>query len=206
MGVWARTLTLPERNSLKMTRRPLFLLTPLTMLFTLLMAKSSLKLHQGEAGERILKNLTATCKDGADFCEDPTDYPVQLINQVMDKKRIKRELPRRPRQASPVASEPVCEMHHYWARPRAARNNAGKILFILNMNGTETRQEYVQEVEVGECASAGSTCGDGSIWPNVDTFCKQMYADTMFWAMTGTGEVVIDTFSFPSSCACWGRL
>merc|ERR1712212_471287 len=203
MGVWTRTLTLTERNSLRMARRPLFLLIPLTMLTTLVMTKSSVKLDQGEAGERV---LTASCKDGADFCEDPADYPVQLINHVMDKKRLKREIPRRPRQASPALNEPVCEMSRYWTRPRAARNNAGKILFILNMNGTETRQEYVQEVEVGECVSTGSTCGDGSVWPNLDTFCKQMYADTMLWAMTGTGEVVIDTFTFPSSCACWGRL
>ena len=42
-----------------------------------------------------------------------------------------------------------------------------------------------------ECVSAGNPCGDGSIWPNLDTFCKQMYADIKLWAMTGTGEEVI---------------
>ena len=41
-------------------------------------------------------------------------------------------------------------MRQYWARPRAARNNMGRIMFIMNMNGTETRQEYVQ-VSAGEC-------------------------------------------------------
>ena len=105
----------------------------------------------------------------------------------------------------PLLSEPVCEMTRYWARPRAARNNAGKILFILNTNETESRQEYVQEVEVGECVSTGNTCGDGSIWPNLDTFCKQMYSNTMLWAITESRDVVIDTFTFPSSCACWNR-
>ena len=55
------------------------LLISLTMLVTLVMAKSSLKLQQGEAGERVFKNLTATCKDGADFCEDPADYPLQYL-------------------------------------------------------------------------------------------------------------------------------
>ena len=91
--------------------------------------------------------------------------------------------------------------------------NSGKIIFILNINGTETRhrhkkshrQEYVPEVEVGECVSTGNPCGDGSIWSNLDTFCKQMYADIKLWAMTGTGEEVIDNFIFPSSYACWYR-
>ena len=41
-----------------------------------------------------------------------------------------------------------------------------------------------------ECVSAGNPCGDGSIWPNLDTFCKQMYADIKLWAMTGTGDEV----------------
>ena len=44
--------------------------------------------------------------------------------------------------------------------------NSGKIIFILNINGTETRhrhkkshrQEYVPEVE--ECVSRGNPCGD----------------------------------------------
>ena len=84
-----------------MARRPLFLLIPLTMLITLVLAKSSIKLDQGEAGERVLKSLTASCNDGADFCEDPADYPVQLINHVLEKKRMKREIPRRlPRQVN----------------------------------------------------------------------------------------------------------
>ena len=51
--------------------------------------------------------------------------------------------------------------------------NSGKIIFILNINGTETRhrhkkshrQEYVPEVDVEECVSTGNPCGDGSIWP-----------------------------------------
>ena len=77
------------------------LLISLTMLVTLVMAKSSLKLHQGEGGERVFRNLTATCKDGTDFCEDPADYPVELINQVLEKKRMKREIQRRlPRQVN----------------------------------------------------------------------------------------------------------
>ena len=57
-------------------------------------------------------------------------------------------------------------------------------------------------MEVEECVSTGNPCGDGSIWSNLDTFCKQMYADIKLWAMTGTGEEVIDTFTFPRSYAC----
>ena len=76
--------------------RPLILLISLTMV----LAKSSQELHHGQAGEIVLKNLTASCRYGADFCEDPVDYPLQLISQVIEKKRIKREIRRLPRQVN----------------------------------------------------------------------------------------------------------
>ena len=62
-------------------------------------------------------------------------------------------------------NELVCESHSYWVRPGAGTNNLVMILFILNnnKNGIDTRQEYVQEVEVGDCAKIGSICGDGSL-------------------------------------------
>ena len=54
----------------------------------------------------------------------------------------------------------MSQMHHDWAKPTAAKNNVGKIMFILStlMNRTKTRQEYVQyvqEVDVGECVKTG---------------------------------------------------
>ena len=79
-----------------------------------------------------------------------------------------------------LPSDKLCDTKKYWTRPRAAMKNSGKIIFILNINGTETRhrhkkshrQEYVPEVDVEECVSTGNPCGDGSIWSNLDTFCK----------------------------------
>ena len=69
--------------------------------------------------------------------------------------------------------EPVCgEMGRYIIRPRAARNQVGKLMYILNSNSTGW-QEYVQEVEVWECIAPGDSCGAGDIFPSLDTFCKQ---------------------------------
>merc|ERR1711872_999862 len=105
-----------------------------------------------EYGNKLFKITTAVCPDGVDFCEDPSNYPEQLISDWLDKRRNKREvtghLQTHVIDDPPVDSglgDPVCNMSRYWARPRAARNNAGRILFVLNMNGSETRQEYVQE-------------------------------------------------------------
>ena len=72
----------------------LITLTIVTMV-TMVRAKSSHKLQHGAAGEKDLKSLTAACKDGADFCEDPEGYPTQLVSGVLEKKRAKRELRRR---------------------------------------------------------------------------------------------------------------
>ena len=79
------------------------LLITLAKIVTMLLAqaKSSQKLYQGLADEMDLKSLTAACKDGADFCEDPEGYPTQLVSGVLEKKRAKRELQRRlPRQVN----------------------------------------------------------------------------------------------------------
>ena len=91
----------------------------------------------------------------------------------------------------------------YFMKPRAATNNKGKIMFVLN--NVEGMQEYTQEVQVGECTGAGQSCGDGAVFRHASTYCKQKYSNTMLWAMTEDGEVVVDTFTFPSSCACWVR-
>ena len=99
--------------------------------------------------------------------------------------------------------DPVCPMNHYFMKPRAATNNKGKIMFVLN--NVEGMQEYTQEVQVGECTGAGQSCGGGAVFRHASTSCKQEYSTTMLWAMTEDGEVVVDTFTFPSSCACWVR-
>jgi len=174
----------------------------LFLLISLMLALSS----QNSLPKDTQKNLTAICKDGEEFCEDPdANYPTELISKLLDTKRVKRATQRRlPRQViDPLQSEPVCGMRQYWARPRAATNNMGRILFIININGTETRREFVQEVEVGECYSPGESCGDGSVWPNLNTYCRQMYSKTQLYAVSESGQVVRDKFSFPSTCACW---
>ena len=70
-------------------------------------------------------------------------------------------------------------MKRYLVRPRVARNTVGKIFFILNTNSS-ARQEYAQEVQVGECTGAGDPCGAGSIFPSLDTFCKQVSNPMIF--------------------------
>ena len=79
-------------------------------------------------------------------------------------------------------------------------------MFVLNgLEGQEGMQEYVQEVEVGECLETGRACGNGDVFPYDSTYCKQEYSYTKLWAMTEAGKVVMDTFTFPSSCTCWVR-
>ena len=73
----------------------------LTMIVTMVVAKSSHKPKHGAAGERDLMSLTAVCKDGADFCEDPVGYPAEKVSGVLEGKRAKRGLRRRlPRQVN----------------------------------------------------------------------------------------------------------
>ena len=31
---------------------------------------------------KVVKNLTAVCRDGSDYCEDPKDYPKEISNFI----------------------------------------------------------------------------------------------------------------------------
>ena len=82
-----------------------YLLVTFLMMMTSMVLTQSMELPnypENEPGAGIvvvMMNLTAMCKDGADFCEDPEDYPLDLVAKVIEKKRTRREIQRHsPRQ------------------------------------------------------------------------------------------------------------
>ena len=96
-------------------------------------------------------------------------------------------------------SHPACQLLETFVRPRAARNTDLEWRFIVN-DLSEEDTEYQQVVRVGKCEGTHHECS-GS-WPGQVTQCRQQYLDHKLVVLSMEGEVLLDTFSFPSCCAC----
>ena len=57
----------------------------------------------------------------------------------------------------------------------------------------------VQVIKVGECEHTESCHGH---WAGHETQCRQLYLEHKLVAITDKGEVLKDTFLFPSCCSC----
>ena len=121
-------------------------------------------------------------------------------------------------------SRPACELMESFIRPRAARNTDLEWRFIVN-DIEEEDTEYQQIVRVGKCMGTHECSGSwpGQVGLQVQIFlnlqiilnalkliillcqitqCRQQYLDHKLVVMSLTGEVLLDTFNFPSCCAC----
>ena len=100
----------------------------------------------------------------------------------------------RPQETSP----PACELMESFIRPRAARNTELEWRFIVN-SVEEEDTDYQQVVRVGKCMGVSECAG---AWPGQITQCRQQYLDHKLVVLSLAGEVLLDTFNFPSCCAC----
>ena len=172
------------------------------------------------------------CVHGDNWCEHPVDYPDTFIKQVTTlmvrgemtvymvqvlnrthplwsllqqnslppphHRHHHRHSHRQPRLLQET-SHPACHLLETFVRPRAARNTDLEWRFIVN-ELSEEDTEYQQVVRVGRCDGTHHECS-GS-WPGQVTQCRQQYLDHKLVVLSMAGEVLLDTFSFPSCCAC----
>merc|ERR1719495_1306837 len=95
----------------------------------------------------------------------------------------------------------ICDTNTRYFPLRAAKNKAGRFLFIVN--SPEGSEEYIQLVKVTTCTNAGEQCAQGQLSGVMTTMCRQEYSDHKLVALSETGkELVVDTFSLPSCCSC----
>jgi ribosomal protein L7Ae-like RNA K-turn-binding protein len=179
--------------------------------------------QKGVKGAKRPSNHSSYCPEGADWCDEPHDYPEHTIlkavakqkktvkimfeNENIPVKKINKtsELGLRMFEPEEAELEPafenICDVETTYIKPRAAKNKEGKFMFIVNH--PEGADEYIQLVRVATCTSVGEECGQGRLATSVHTVCNQEYLDHKLVALSDTGEeLVVDTFSFPSCCTC----
>eukprot|EP00091_Calanus_sinicus_P018649 TRINITY_DN4333_c0_g1_i3.p1 TRINITY_DN4333_c0_g1~~TRINITY_DN4333_c0_g1_i3.p1 ORF type:complete len:223 (-),score=50.31 TRINITY_DN4333_c0_g1_i3:126-794(-) len=121
-------------------------------------------------------NTSTFCPDDLDWCDEPQDYPENIILKAVAKQKktvkIMFDNEKVPKQESNTTSEVgvrifepefenICDVETTYIKPRAAKNKEGKFMFIVNH--PEGADEYIQLVRVATCVSAGEECGQGRL-------------------------------------------
>ncbi|KAJ8960878.1 hypothetical protein NQ318_020177, partial [Aromia moschata] len=105
---------------------------------------------------------------------------------------------RRKRQSP--GTETLCQVRSQYIVPKAALNNKGNWMYVVNMPEVDNR--YTQLVKSETCAS--TTCsGICSLPQGYSSRCEQKYVQKRLVALEGGGnQLYTDVFWFPSCCVC----
>ena len=169
-----------------------------------------LSLSLAATARRRLTNSVPDCTNGSTMWCDPRNYPDNkvtemlsrngTINQFLDKDKVFKGFLITPHVQFLPYYENVCEERTDYIYPKAAKNEKGDFMFIVNNPGGSDKHR--QLVKVTRCSMPDEDCGQGDVFRG-STSCVQEYSDHKLVALSKSGEeLVVDTFSFPSCCIC----
>lgn len=104
-----------------------------------------------------------------------------------------------------LVENPLCPTIARYVYPKQYPNKDNEVKWIVSKPGTS----YVQAVRVETCVNAGKSCKVNSDFDlgedfDIETVCKQKYTTRRLLAVsTESGSEEVDTFKFPTSCACY---
>ncbi|XP_046393934.1 protein spaetzle 5 [Ischnura elegans] len=104
------------------------------------------------------------------------------------------------RQSASANTQKLCPTNAQFIMPKAAMNNRGNWMYVVNLN--EVSDRYTQLVRSETCVS--STCSGLCSLPNGYTSsCEQQYVQKRLVALDGSGDrLYTDVFWFPHCCVC----
>ncbi|KAG0712591.1 Protein spaetzle 5 [Chionoecetes opilio] len=108
----------------------------------------------------------------------------------------------RRRHKRQLSSMELCAYEEDYIMPRAALNNKGTWMFLVNME--EESPQYTQAVQTKKCIPGATSCSGACNIPNGFTAtCQQQYVQKRLIALDGSGSTLAtDLFWFPSCCLC----
>ncbi|XP_017763935.1 PREDICTED: uncharacterized protein LOC108553516 [Eufriesea mexicana] len=154
-----------------------------------------------EGKQLMLRNGIVPKCNGTTFCENVSEYPTNMINDIIEKNPYLRNY----ESADAVdigfrqntATEVLCLSNEQIVRPQSAENVNNEWLYIFN------NSNFTQGILIETCANEGSSCRlvEGFAGGYV-TSCRQKYSYRQLVAIGANGSVSHDHFRFPSSCCC----
>ncbi|XP_029048865.1 protein spaetzle 5 isoform X1 [Osmia bicornis bicornis] len=106
----------------------------------------------------------------------------------------------RNKRQSNLDSIPLCPTVPQYITPRAALNNQGNWMYVVNLQ--DQNQKYSQIVKSEKCST--STCNAlCSVPAGYTSKCQQQYVQKRLVALEGSGnQLYTDVFWFPHGCSC----
>ncbi|XP_071442525.1 protein spaetzle 5, partial [Hetaerina americana] len=108
---------------------------------------------------------------------------------------------REKRQATPANVQKLCPTNSQYIMPKAALNNRGNWMYVVNLN--EVNDRYTQLVKSETCVRSSSCNGLCSLPNGYTSSCQQQYVQKRLVALEGSGDrLYTDVFWFPHCCVC----
>ncbi|CAH0557598.1 unnamed protein product [Brassicogethes aeneus] len=152
---------------------------------------------QGQYNNRLWKRRTDTRQKRSLKFKRSRQIVDHKFNILSSNATLNHE--RQKRQAT-INAEPLCSSTSRFIMPRAALNNKGNWMYVVNM--PEVDGKYTQLVKSETCLSqtCSSLCG---LPQGYSSRCEQKYVQKRLVALEGTGDKLYnDVFWFPSCCVC----
>lgn len=107
---------------------------------------------------------------------------------------------RKKRQANNLDAIPLCPTEAQYITPRAALNNQGNWMYVVNLQ--DQNQKYSQVVKSERCTT--NVCnGICSVPAGYTSRCQQQFVQKRLVALEGSGnQLYTDVFWFPHGCSC----
>ncbi|XP_017888382.1 protein spaetzle 5 [Ceratina calcarata] len=116
-------------------------------------------------------------------------------NPLLKYSKLSKE--RKKRQSDTI---PLCPTESQYITPRAALNNQGNWMYVVNLS--DQNQKYSQVVKSERCTT--DVCnGICSVPAGYTSRCQQQYVQKRLVALEGSGnQLYTDVFWFPHGCSC----
>jgi len=142
------------------------------------------------------------------YCSRPRHYPKLAIERALRKQRnmldMFDQLPERQNRVKRDVEDffDACPSTHDTILPRVGLNTNNQQRFVVNGDISGEFGRLVQLVQVTTCdGRRGESCGAGVLGGRTE--CRQQYSNHRLVAYDEErGELLVETFRFPSCCSC----
>jgi hypothetical protein len=183
------------------------MLTLICFLMTLGLGQGALVLSSYGKDERVaLQRTGGLCgSSGLLYCDQPRAYPRLAIKRALRRQTTMLDMfdqaPANMVKRSTEDFYEACPSTHMTILPRVGTNTNNQQRYLVNGDIGHEIGELVQQVQVTTCDGPGDSCGAGGF--GVRTECRQQYSHHRLVAFDmERGELVVETFTFPSCCSC----
>jgi hypothetical protein len=181
-------------------------------LLSLGLSQGALVLSRYNKEERVEVRASGLCGNSSMlYCDTPSAYPVAAISRALRRQTTMLDMFDKEEETinNNIVKRSVrdyydaCPSTKDLIMPRVGTNARNQQRYLVNGAISREFGRLVQTVRVTTCdGEYGESCGAGA-FNGVDTRCQQQFSQHKLVAYDmERGELVVESFTFPSCCSC----